>query len=209
MLLSYFSVLIIGVLAGFRNWSWLSAACRWICVLLLVATIAESIAIYFSITIKNSLFVFHFYNPVEIFMISMYFNESIPIFKKKNAGLWIGAFSAAVDICNTVFLQPLSVTNSNALHFASFAVIAMSVFAFYRMYKNEDELIRNPHFWITSILMFYWSVTFLYWGMESFFTTVLRAYNDAFFVVFGIANILCYGGIALIFILYPKIVPSK
>ena len=205
----YLCVLIIGSIAGFRNWSTLSVACRWICGLLLITFISESTAEYFRVTIRNNLFVYHFYNPVEIFMISMYFNESIPAFKKRNAGLWIGIFGAAASVGNTLFLQQLNAVNSNHLLFECFAIIAMSVFAFYRMYKNEDELIRNPHFWITSLLMFYYSITFFHWGMDAFFATVLRPYHISFLYVLWTANLLSYAGIAVVFMLIPKMAYTR
>jgi hypothetical protein len=201
----YFVLLVLSVFFSLKQRSYLRTSDKWISYLLLLTIISEAIALYLKDVYKNNMPLYHVYSPMELLFICLYFNERIPGLKKQHVGLIVGCVGILLAGVNAAFLQsPLSI-NSVFLMYEGFSVIALSLYSFYRLMMDEEEIIRNSHFWFTALLLIYWSFVFFYWGMYAYFLTSLKVYFPVVGMAFDMVNILTYAGFALVFIRYRKL----
>ena len=87
----------------------------------------------------------------------------------------------------------------------------MSLFAFFRLLLKNDSLhlYNYPHFWFISIIIFFWSITFLYWGLYDYFN--LKLQYAAWEINFAelIVAAITYSSFGCVFLLYPKMQTSR
>jgi len=203
----YFTSLLFAGVYGVYRFHKLDTPARILVVLVCCDFINEIIAYYLAKKYHNNLPLYSIYSLIEFAFICVYFNETIDIFNKKKIGFYIGTIGVTLGVCNIIFFQPLNSLNSYFLLFEAILVIGMSLFAFFRLLLKEDTLqvFRYSHFWLTTILIFFWSSTFLYWGLIDYIT--LRLPQVVLKINFAelIVAILTYGSIGCIFLLYPKL----
>lgn len=207
-LIIYFILLITGLVAT-RFSQPLQASDKWIQRLLLLTLLSEIFAEFCTRTFHANLFVYHFFNPLQLLLIAMYFNESMPALKKSHAGQWIGMGGIGFALTNTLFFQPLSTLNTNFLLFEAFVIIALCIHSFASMFKTEAEVAYLPHFWICSLLIFYWAFTFFYWGVYTFLTAELQPIAHLLWYSLYAVNIITYAGFTVIFLRYRKLITYR
>lgn len=146
------------------------------------------------------------YCLIEFAIISIYFNNSIDTFKKNNLGYIIGAFGVCLGVINIIFIQGMYILTSYFLVFEGIFIIGMGLFSFFRLLLRNDQLNLNkyPDFWFTTILMVFWSITFITWALYNYFMERYDAYEHV--VSFSIRAIggLFYLSISCVFLFYPK-----
>jgi hypothetical protein len=178
-----------------------------IAVLLCCAFINESAAFFLARKYHNNLHLYTVYSLLEFFLICLYFNYVIDIFKNRNVGILVGIAGLVLGIINSAYIQqrPNSI-NSYFLLFEALMVIGMSLFAFFRMLLKNDSLnlYKYHHFWLISILLFFWNITFFTWGLYNYINAELKQsvgkINTALMII-GTITYACFG---CVFLLYPK-----
>ena len=205
-LLLYFVLLSIGAFFTLRNWNCLTVSDRHIGILVLLTVISEITAEVLSAKIRNNMYVYHVYSPLEFVLISLYFNNRIEALKNRNIGILIALAGIIVAGLNTIFVQRPNSLNSNFLLFEALVIICLCVYSFYKIIKDEHEkTVTSVHFWVTSLLLFYWSFVFFFWGAYSIFTAEKPSFFYDLFYLLWFINILTYGGFALVFMKYKKL----
>ena len=199
--------LIIVVFCGFFRYKMLDNGSKLLCLLLSTDLISESLGLYTALKYHTNMPVYDINCLVEFLILCIYFNDVIDVFYKKNIGWHIGIAGVILGILNIIFLQPLSVFSSNFLLFEGFTLIAISLFALFRLIIKYEQLklFRYHHFWFISIILVYLSITFLNFGFYDAFRHVLHSYKWLleYFMWFG--GIFNFTGMAIVFILYPKL----
>jgi len=178
--------------------------------LLLTETLNESLAQYMAAKYHNNIAVYNIYSLIEFSIVCWYFNNVIDYFSKYNIGFYIGLIGVIFGIIDMTLLQPIDVLNSFFLFFEGFCIIGMCLFAFFRLLLKHEELriFRYHHFWFISIFLFFWCITYLSWGLYNILGTNFSQYIPLITVLIWIVNIITYGGIGSIFLLYPKLQQS-
>jgi len=178
-----------------------------IVVYILLTTLSETIAHYLSINFRNNLIVYHIYNPIQFFLFSVYYNILISFFKKFNIGLLIGASGVALSIFNSVFFQkPYTQFNTYFLIVESILIIGMTLTYFYD-FLNSDNVtkdITTSDFWISCLLLIFWSFTFFNWLAEATMPQIIDQNIEWVRYMNWFINIITYGGIGLILLFYNK-----
>lgn len=198
------AMIIIAVVCGIYRYKYLDGASRILLLMISIGLSNEIIAYYFAKVYHNNMKVYNSYSIVELFILSLYFDKSIAIFQKWHIGIYIGSIGVVLGITNFLFLQSLSSFSTNYLLFEGFCIILMALIAFYYLLLNQDDLrlYRYPHFWFTSILLFFWSVTYVTWGI---FPIIHSKENVKLVGTFlSVVNAISYIAITLVFLLYPK-----
>lgn len=184
----------------------IDAASKVLAVLICSAFINESLASYLAKKYHNNLPLYSIYCLIEFGLVCLYFNKVIDIFIKRNIGIYIGVAGIVLGIINLIFVQHLNSINSYFLLFEGLSIIGMSLFAFFRLLLKYDSLnlYKYHHFWFISILVFFWSITFLSWGLYDYI-------NQQFFrlalninIALAIVSIITYSCFGCVFLLYPK-----
>ncbi len=172
--------------------------------------IAECLAYYCAIRYRNNMPVYAIFNLIQLFLVCLYFNFSIDIFKGNNAGIYVGLGSIAAGLVNIVTLQPLQHLNNYFLFFEGIITISLSLISFTRLMLLQQEqedgvpLYYNPHFWLSAGLTFFWTATFLSWGLYEFM--IVRHPQSTWVVnlIILLVNMVTYGGISIVLFTYPK-----
>lgn len=136
----------------------------------------------------NNLYLLHFYTIIEFILISMIYRE---VFKQnqflsKYFVLFIGLISGFI-IANSIFLQPITVFNSNAKTLTQVIYIAYAVGFFLNATHHQTESYHNVLKTINSaILLYYTGSLFIFMFGNVFFQL------DEFHRIFWVANAVLY-----------------
>lgn len=196
-----------GITIGLIKYKCLDKGARIILLLIVVAAIAEQLASYFAYKIRNNYYVYGIYNPIQLVIISWYYNTTIDRFKINNAGIIIGLTGAVFGIINYLFIQSPKVMNSYFLLTECLIIIAYSLYFFYRLLLGDDDikLFANPNFWFASLFLFYWTGTFLIWGMYDYLRFNVVGSSSLVHILLLIVSVITYIGFGTVFLLYKKI----
>ncbi len=205
-----FALLIFAAVIGLYRYRILSAADRVLAVLLTLSVITETTAFAAVKCRGNNMAVYNLYSPLELLLIALYFDRSVGFLHR----LRIGAVTGLAGIILAAFIalrvQPLTSFNAYFLIFEDCAIIMLSLLSLAHIAMDAE---RPPfvfaQFWITALLVLYWSATYCGWGLFEYLNKLEHPLlHRAFGSVLALANYLFYTGIAAVFIRYPKLLPS-
>jgi hypothetical protein len=204
------SVVLFSAIVGFMRYKLLSMPEKIILGLILLSLIVERIATYCIITIRNSNVVYGAFSPIEILIISLYFHYSVDAFRNNRTAIFIGLGAFLFGYINYFFVQSPFKMNNFFLLLQSLLIITLSMYSFYRMLIVDESLIltRYSHFWITSILLFFWTATFFIWGLYDYMTITLSVGNGLINDMLLYVNVITYVGFGLVFLFHNKMQPK-
>jgi hypothetical protein len=184
----------------------LDKASKIIAILICCASVNEGAAYILAKIYHNNLALYTIYSFIEFGILCLYFNNVIDVFIKNNIGIYIGIVGIFLGIIDLVFLQHIDSFNSYFLLFEGLMVIAMSLFAFFRLLLKYDslKLFKYHHFWVISILIFFWSITFLSWGLYDYIHQELKQTAFEIDTALVIISTLTYTCLGCVFLLYSK-----
>ena len=154
----------------------------------------------------TNLALYAIYSLIEFGLLSLYFNMVIDVFAKKHIGVYIGIAGVILGILDLIFIQHLNSFNSYFLLLEGLLVIGMSLFSFFRLLLKNDSfyLYKYPHFWFISVLLFFWNITFLSWGLYEYITQKLQQSALNINTALAIVGSITYCSFGCIYLLYPK-----
>lgn len=200
------TAMVFAVITSFLIRSKKDISVRVLQLLVISSFINEIVATTYAYKIGNSNIVYGFYSPIELFLISLYFNYSIDGFSRKRLGVIIGSVCLVIGYVNYFIIQSPKQLNNFYLLFESIVVVSFSLYSFYRMLLADDSLIltKYPHFWFTTILFFFWTSTLFLWGTYGYLTKNAGIANNILLNVLLFVNIIYYLGYGFVFLRYKK-----
>jgi hypothetical protein len=206
----YYSSLLFAAICCVYRYKILDSASKVIAILICCGFLNELAAYYLSIVYHNNLRLFAIYCFLEFSLTCLYFNKVIDVFIEKNVGLIIMAIGLVFGIANLVFIQHLNSINFYFLFFEGLTVIGMSLFAFFRFLLNQEnlDLYKFPHFWFISILVFFWSVTFLFWGLYDYINLKFKSMAWGVNFTLPFIGVITYLSLGWVFLSYKKMLKS-
>ena len=100
-------LILLAFVSGWRKVKMRDMAERIFCILLALTFIEEGIAYYCRVQFGQNIPVLRIYSLVEIFLISLYFNYSIPLFRKWKIGICIGSLVFIVGLVDCLLSTDL------------------------------------------------------------------------------------------------------
>lgn len=201
----YLIIITLSLSIGLIKYNQIDSASKVIVVLLAITLISEAIAKYAAIKYQNNMPVYHFFNPIELFTISIYFNRNIEYFKKHSIGIYIGLFGILMSVLNSLFFQPINTLISYFLLFEGFCIIFMSLFSYRSMFEDiEMNVVRNPHFWFSSIFLFVSGITYSNWALYSYIGVLMIKIMPFLNILLFIVGVISYASFGLVFLLLPQ-----
>lgn len=183
---------------------------RTIWVLLLFTLLGEIVSEYYAVKYGNNMPVYHFYNPIELLIISIYFNYRVEYFKVRSLGFIIGGLGLIIGILNTLFIQGIKELNSYFLLFEGFVIIFYSLTYFIQIFQNTNtQPLFTPHFWYVSIFLFKWGITYANWSLYSFIGENMIKLIPSLAWLILLVNIISFGGFAIVFYYLPKMLRDE
>ena len=200
------STLVVTVVVGALRLRHFDMGTRILFFMVVVDMISEAIALYTALKYHTNAIAYNISGVLDFFLLSMYFNDVIDVFYKRKIGWYIAGGSIVLWIVNLMVFQPINVFGTNFLFVEGFVIIAVSLFGFFRLLLHHDQLrlYRYHHFWFIAMILLYWSLTFLNFGFYSLITIKVLKRAWVMISIIWLANVLLYLGIAIVFLLYPK-----
>lgn len=199
----YWAIFITAVYAIFR-YKTVDKSTRYICMLIWLGILTETIAYFSVIKFKTNLPVYSISSILEFAIISFYFSRSIAYLRKRNIGAIAALTGLLAGILNILFFQPLYTLNSNFVFFESIVVVCFSLYAIYKMLALPDlRLWPETHFWLSCILLLY--VCASLWGWAGYdYIAVNNAETSILLSICMLAiNVITYASYGIILFLYP------
>lgn len=147
---------------------------------------------------------YHFYNVVELSIITVYFLKTIKKYTV-SLSLFLICVASVLGLVNCILLQPIETMNSNFITVECFLIIGMSFYALYKMLVNDDINLKGyVHFYFWIVLLYYFSATFCYWSLIKILYKSHSIFYDVAEYMQIISNIVTYLGIGICIYRYPK-----
>lgn len=206
----YFSILSVGVSAGIVQWRRLTTADRFLAVLLGITLVGELLAWLAAYFWRSNMEIYHFFNPVQLLVLSLYFNYSVRVLRRLQLGWYLAGVGVVLELLNSCYLQPLTTDNMNGVLLNAVLVIIYCLFALYQVLMDEERAARQfALFWVSLALLLYWSITFTGWAMYPLPGPDKMAFLKVFLVLLAGTNYALYFQLALVFFFYQKLIPSS
>lgn len=203
---TYLAAILFACICSIKRFNILDRPSRILTALVCCAFVNESIAFYLAKKYHNNVPLYNIYCFIEFTFLCIYFDNLIDVFIKKKVGIYVCIAGVILGILNLSFVQHLNTINSYFLFLEGLLVIGMSLFAFFRLLLKHDSLhfYRYHHFWFLSALIFFWSITFLNWGLYDYINMNFKEASWMTNYTLTIASIITYTSIGIVFLYYPK-----
>lgn len=200
------ATLLLAVLIGATRYRSMSTSVKMFWLLTLTMFLSEAIAYYAAIKYRNNLGVYGISSLAGIFVTCLYFNYSIPLFRKYGIGIIIGIISVFVGVLCNFYLQKPATFPSYFLHYQSLLIIALALFSLTKMLvRKESYSVRHEvHFWICFVLIFFWSTTNFGWALLEYYTYRFKTQSALINLSMFSINFITNVSIVLIFLFDPK-----
>lgn len=192
-------------MAFYRKLSVSSKILTW---LLGITFLVEGGAFFLAYSFGNNLPLYNVFLLAQFLFISLYFNYSIDTFRRRHIGVWIGLIGVALGVVNNICFQSLREINSYFMLLAGIAIISMSLYSFARsmLVREEEEsahsMLHCPRFWVAVSLTFFWSTSFLLWGLYEYFTHFTKGVLPWVHIAIRLVNVITYTAIGTAILRY-------
>lgn len=198
----YLGVIFLAILGGVYKLKHKDTASKILLVLLCLTLVSEFITYWAAIKFGNNMFVYHFFAPIQLVLLGIYFDNLEHRFRRK-IGLLIGASGIVIAIVNTAFFQPLKILNSNFLLFEGLVIMGLALYTFQRILADERiDIYKYRHFWMIVILIFFWSVTYTTWALFSVLQVKKLFLMPYVSNVLWIVNVITYSAIGFVLLFF-------
>lgn len=151
--------------------SQIKGAYRWVLYQLILTSLGELYAFY-SLRVLNLVAIpmYHVLNPIEFALYALFFYELTGKRFTKQFILLGTLGLIGFSIVNAIWIQPLSVDNSNAYSSGSALMVIYSLIYYYELYQRDDfstPIVQIPSFWIVSGIFFLYLGSFFVMGLNN------------------------------------------
>lgn len=171
---SYYSILIIGVVISIVVFKKVTTPFKFLCLLISITTVSEIIAKWLSYYKHNNSLVYHIFVPVEFILYCCVF--SVLYTRKLNFIIKNAIFIIVVELINTLFYQNVNTSNTNVILLES-TMIVIYIFRLFQkiVLANEmNDIKKSSLFWFGCGGLFYYSCSILIWGFHTYMISSLR-----------------------------------
>lgn len=208
LIIVYYIVLVLSILTGLLKIKDLDGPARTILLLLSITLLTEiSALLYSSNTGEGNIFIYNSFIPVQYSLLLLYYHKAINEIKRSNLVLLIAGLSIVVTVA--ILYAAKDSRSINTLGLATESVIIVGItLHYFSTFLNSSKPISVP-FWISCIMLFFWSFTFFYWiaglAIRHNFTdnTIWLRYMH------WAINVLTYASFGIVFLFYKRLQPAR
>jgi hypothetical protein len=205
----YLPLLLLNSFLSIFRWRLLSTADRLVAILLCLTAGTELIGREMAHKSINNLLVYRIYDMSALVLIALYFHQCL-LARTRSFAKWIPVgFSVAFSLGSIFFLPTTVEGQATFLLTQATIIIALCLFSIrHILLKIETLPYRFTQFWLTSVFLLYWSLTFTGWGVSYFSVSKYDPLHIVFFRLLMASNFVLYSATALILFFYKKLIPS-
>lgn len=192
----YTFVLIICVLVGFYHQNALNKPVRYIFWLVCITLLVESIGLYnLKVAHKSVEWLYDSFLFVEYALMALYFRDIIVSVPTKKAITVSVPILFSWILVSFIFSREMFLWTSISFLLVAFLLCIYSCIYLRQMLQVhiEDHLSQNPHFWISTGILFFYAGTFFQSGLHKYLATVDReTANQLYMIINHMLNIILY-----------------
>lgn len=154
----------------------------------------------------NNQIPYFLYNFANLILTSLYFNYSVPAFRKKNAGYIIAIIGITSCMLSSFYNKGTRLPDQYYLYLESILITGMSLFSLLALLQghNRLRLAMNPHFWISATILFNYTTTISSWGLLDMVAPDNSEALASISIGLLSVNAITYAAFTLILFFYPK-----
>lgn len=202
---TYNYTLVVAALCAAYRYRHLDRGMKFICLFIGQSIIAENLAGFAAANYHNNLPVYSISGIAEYSIICLYFNYSLSYYYKRHTGIIAAVAGILFGIINTIAWQPLNRINSNFIFVECLVIVCFALYSIYqRLVTMDIPLIKETHFWVPCILLFYQCTALWNWGCYNY---VIKRHAEKMIFLNSsnlLTNVLIYLSLILLLLLYPK-----
>jgi hypothetical protein len=171
-------------------------------VFLLQVLICEYIGVQMASHQQNNLFFYSITSVVEFMFYFFFFYSVYRSSKAKRTVLILMAVYLVGALVNIFYIQGRKVFHTYSFMVGCLLVIAGSIYYFLQLFRNPQQgsIMREPAFWITSALLFYFGCVLPIYGIVNYISTLSNTLNVVLVFILKFMNILLYSLFTLAFL---------
>lgn len=156
----------------------------------------------------SNLALYNVFLVVQFCLVALFFNYSIDTFRARRVGIWIALVGAALGVGSYLYSRSLQQVGTYFQLFVGIAIVSMALYSFTRLIfirggtSKGDETQYLPHFWVSVSFAFFWSTSFLLWGLYEYFTRTHENALPLVHLAMRAVNMLTYSAIGLTILHY-------
>lgn len=162
---------------------------------ILLTIILEVVAWWYSLHRRNNLAFYNFYAVINFTYLTCLLRSFIANEKVKKALLWVACIYPVLAIINILWIQGLHNFNTYVFLSGCLLIVTASICYFYERIKipGPHSLLRDPTFWISTGLLFYYSCSLPLNGILNFISSMpLNIYKAPLYIINVVINIILY-----------------
>lgn len=176
-------------------------------VYLLITLLVELFATLLIIQSANNILLYNIYCIVNFCFLFFVLEEVITSRLMKRITLFATGIFILLALINLFFIQKSNVWNSISYSFGSLMVVALTIYYYLELFRRPKSvnLIREPAFWICAGLLFFYSCSFPFLGLNNFLDHAPLVIKLNLGSILMLLNILLYSLFTIAFLCRFKI----
>lgn len=203
---AYLFTAFLPVIIGVAMIRQLDEAARIFLLMVAVSFLGELAAFCTAVVYRNNLPAYNISSIIEMVILCFYFNYIIGPFRKHHLGIIIGAVSLIVAILTLIYGQPITKVNNYFMVYQGIVIISMSMIYQVQLLRQHPYLGFKdiPHYWFTSALMFFWTLTVLNWAFYDYLYVRFPVHRMLLNYAIALVALITYLAFCATFLLYSK-----
>lgn len=197
---------ILAIAVGLIQLKLLDKASKFFLLYLFITSTFEVAASITAIYYHNNLFILNLFSIVQFILSCIYFGLNIRSLNKTKLIILLITGIIIWTITSLIYIKQSSL-NTPFLVFESLIIVILCLYYFYNLLNADDYKFYTPHYFITSLLLIFWSFTFMYWLFGLTIRTNMAENGLMLSNMIWVINILTYTGFGLVFLFYKKLQP--
>ena len=198
----YFGILAAAFVLSLFRIKKVTPSLRIISILLGFTLTVETVALWMNFHYHNNMLAYQVAGPVQLFVIALYYQETLPCLKKYKTAYWQGGLGIIAALLNSRLQQHADFLNADFLLFEGFCVVAMALYAFYFLILKDISIpiFSLPLFWVSLIFLFFWCGTFIAWALFNILRILGQKEGlNKIYLGLWFINLACYVALAILF----------
>lgn len=166
--ITYLAIIIISLFLGLWQWKRANRVVQSVTILLALTLLIEFLATYSAKVYKNNLWVYHFFNPIQFFLITYCFYIELRLKVQKISMYFVPLLFVIISI----FIQPkIFPSYSISIGFTFYILWSLLYFRCLFTHTSERSLWSYPLFWISCGWLQFCTINLLQLGIFNFIVT--------------------------------------
>ncbi len=204
----YLYIIAISIIVGLAFFKRLNPpVIRWFVPFLILTLAVEICGMWLRFHHTNNARLYNVFTSIEFMFYSLVFRQAVDNIRLKKVILYAAIIFPFLVLLNIIFLQPFTKFHTITFRAGSVMVITWCYLYFRQLMRSEEfaPLFKNPFFWISTGLLFFYAGSFFFMSSDLLMYINLPYNSDFWFALNDTLNIILYTAFLISFVCQIKI----